>query len=87
MLHYAYRGVQRAVRDERYKLIEYVVNGERTTQLFDLQEDPWELRDLSRRPYYYARLAALRDELRRWQTEMDDDQPGQGADFWSGFED
>ena len=87
VLHYAYRGVQRAVRDERYKLIEYVVNGERTTQLFDLQEDPWELRDLSRRPYYYARLAALRDELRRWQTEMDDDQPGQGADFWSRFED
>jgi arylsulfatase A-like enzyme len=83
-LLFAYRGVQRAVRDARYKLIEYVVNSARTTQLFDLMDDPWELRDLAQRPLYRPKVAELRAALRAWQ-ELGDDQPGQGADFWSGF--
>jgi hypothetical protein len=28
----------------------------------------------------------LRRELRRWQSELDDTQPGQGDDFWAGFD-
>ena len=85
-LHFAYRGFQRAVQDKRYKLIEYVVNGERTTQLFDLEKDPWELHNLAEDPAYQARVHELRQELRRWQTEMDDNQSGQGADFWAGYD-
>ncbi len=83
-LLFAYRGLQRAVRDDRYKLIEYVVDGERTTQLFDLVEDPWELRNLAARPLYQPKLSELRRALHGWQA-LDDDQPGQGADFWGGF--
>lgn len=84
-LHFAYRHLHRAVRGGRYKLIEYVVKGARTTQLFDLQEDPDELRDLSGDPAHAAQVQALRAQLRRWQTEMEDDQPGQGGPFWEGF--
>ena len=83
-LLFAYRGLQRAVRDDRYKLVEYVVDGERTTQLFDLVEDPWELRNLATRPLYQPKLAELRRALRTWQA-LGDDQPGQGADFWGGY--
>jgi len=85
-LFFAYRGMQRAVQGQRYKLIEYVVDGVRTTQLFDLHEDPWELHDLSARPYYLPKIAALRSAMRHWRSELDDTQPGQGAEFWSGFD-
>jgi arylsulfatase A-like enzyme len=40
---HAYRDIQRAVRTHDAKLIEYLVNGKRTTQLFDLKSDPWEI--------------------------------------------
>jgi arylsulfatase A-like enzyme len=85
-LYFAYRGYQRAVQDERYKLIEYVVEGRRTTQLFDLHDDPWELRNLASDPSHRDRVAALRQEMRRWRDALDDDQPGQGAAFWSRFD-
>jgi arylsulfatase A-like enzyme len=85
-LLFAYRGIQRAVQDERFKLIEYVVEGKRTTQLFDLRSDPWETINLADAPRYAERLGALRRELRRWPDELDDTQPGQGRDFWQGYD-
>ena len=81
----AYRGVQRAVLDRQHKLIEYVVNGQRTTQLFDLHGDPMELENLADRPSYADRVASLRRELLRWPDELDDTQAGQGELFWEGF--
>ena len=45
---FAYRNVQRAVRDDRWKLIRYPQVDK--TQLFDLQNDPDELKDLSADP-------------------------------------
>lgn len=45
----AYRLVQRAIRDDRFKLIRYTVGGETRTQVFDLQNDPWELHPLPER--------------------------------------
>jgi len=54
----AYRDVQRMVRDARWKLIWYPkVN---RYQLFDLQSDPDELRDLSTDPKQAPRIAALK---------------------------
>ena len=44
-LIFAYREVQRAIRNERWKLIEYPKVGKR--QLFDLLNDPNEINDLS----------------------------------------
>jgi len=83
-LFFAYRHVQRAVREERYKLIEYVVDGRRTTQLFDLQEDPWELRNLAQVPDHSEMLGHLREELLRWRETLDDSLE-QGEQFWAGY--
>jgi arylsulfatase A-like enzyme len=44
-LVFGYRAVQRAIRDDRWKLIRYPQINK--TQLFDLQEDPFELHDLA----------------------------------------
>jgi arylsulfatase A-like enzyme len=80
-LRFAYKDCQRAVRDDRYKLIEYAVEGRRTTQLFDLAEDPWELQNLAGDPRHRERLAHLRERLRCWQTEYGDTRE-LGRRFW-----
>ena len=66
----AYRDVQRAVRDERWKLI-YYPKIERW-QLFDLQRDPEELNDRSVDPKQAARLAAMKETLSAQQKELGD---------------
>jgi len=56
-LVFAYKGVQRAVRDDRWKLIRYPrIN---KTQLFDLQADPGEITDLADKPGQAARVENL----------------------------
>ena len=55
--YFEYRDVQRAVRDNRWKLIEYPKIGK--VQLFDLQTDPHELHDLSANPAHADQLARM----------------------------
>jgi arylsulfatase A-like enzyme len=81
----AYRGVQRSARDERFKLIEYIVDGARTTQLFDLAADPWETTNRAGDPACAGHLGRLRRALQRWRSELDDTRPNQGEPFWRGF--
>ncbi len=71
-LFLAYRNFQRGVRDDRFKLIEYTVKGERNTQLFDLTQDPWETTNLAGKTDHAGDLARLRERLAEWQTEVDD---------------
>jgi arylsulfatase A-like enzyme len=72
-LFFAYRDVQRAVRDDHFKLIEYNVGGKRTTQLFDLRNDPWELQNLAEDRRYLEDLHRLREVLVDWKKTLDDD--------------
>jgi len=85
-LFFAYRGFQRAVMERRWKLIEYAVNGECTTQLFDLENDPFELRNLADDPACAEHLARLRNRLVQARREYDDELEGLGADFWPVWE-
>jgi len=72
-LFFAYKDVQRGIRDKRYKLIAYaVVKGKPTIQLFDLQTDTWELENLADNPAYAKHLQQLGKELRRWRNELGD---------------
>src|SRR5262249_44218798 len=72
-LFLAYRDVQRAVRDDRWKLIRYPqVN---VTQLFDLQNDPDEIKNLADRPEQAARVKSLTGELVWWQKSLGDTLP------------
>ena len=66
----AYRDVQRMVRTETHKLIEYRVEGQATTQLFDLEADPWETAD--RADDDPDRVARLRSQLAGWQACLND---------------
>ncbi len=72
LLHSSYIESQRMVRDRRYKLLEYNVRGQRRTQLFDIQQDPHELHDLSANADHADDVARLRKELRNWQQRVGD---------------
>ena len=68
----AYQQVQRMVRDRSYKLIEYFVDDNRRSQLFDLSDDPNETRDLSTEAHHTTRLVEFRQKLEAWQQAVDD---------------
>lgn len=67
-----YRDCQRMVRDEEWKLIEYRVAGSSFVELFNLQEDPGEVSDLSRTPENEERVQKMRRRLRKWQDDVGD---------------
>ena len=77
----AYQGVfghpqdkpcQRSVKDERYKLIQSILNGAVTWQLFDLQADPWETENLIEEQECNNVFQRLRQSLRGWQERVND---------------
>ena len=68
-----YQDLMRAVRDERYKLIVYPKVNHR--QLFDLAEDPHELRNLAADPAHRQTLARLEALLEGWRAAMADPAP------------
>jgi arylsulfatase A-like enzyme len=74
----AYRDRQRAVRDDRWKLVRYP--GVNVTQLFDLQADPDESRDLAADPTQRDRVADLLGRLAKLQKQFGDDLPLTVAD-------
>ena len=72
-LYTAYRNCQRAVRDDRWKLIRYpLVN---KTQLFDLSTDPHELLNLADQPEHTVTLAKLTARLEREMAAYGDTFP------------
>jgi arylsulfatase A-like enzyme len=68
-----YEDIQRAVCDERWKLIRYPQIG--YTQLFDLANDPHELHNLAESADHAAEVERLMAELAAWQQRTDDRQP------------
>jgi arylsulfatase A-like enzyme len=69
----AYKNLQRAIRDEHWKLIRYPQIDK--TQLFDLQNDPHEMRDLAADPASAPRIRDLMGELEKEQRELGDTAP------------
>ncbi len=72
-LLFAYRNVQRAIRDDRWKLIRYPLVDR--TQLFDLQADPDETTNLADKPEHAAKLAELTALLEKERTLFADPAP------------
>jgi len=76
-LFFAYKDVQRAIRADHMKLIEYSVAGVSTTQLFDVAADPWERRNLVNDARYAGDLRRLQESLVKWRKMLQDE-----SAFW-----
>lgn len=73
VLYTGYRECQRAIRDERWKLIRYPLVDK--TQLFDLQADPHELTNLAGLPEQAAKVADLTKLLQHEMAQYADKVP------------
>jgi len=80
MLYLAYARWIRGVSDGYWKLIEYAGGN---SQLFDLQNDPFEMRNLALDKTESGRLDHMRQELARLGSEWDDASHPTGEAFWS----
>ncbi|MEI6819652.1 MAG: sulfatase-like hydrolase/transferase [Verrucomicrobiota bacterium] len=69
----AYKDCQRAIRDDRWKLIRYPWIDK--TQLFDLQADPHEMNDLSAKPESAEKIKELTELLEKTRKEYGDTAP------------
>lgn len=80
-LYFAYTDLIRAVKDDRFKLIEY--KGQtRHTQLFDLKADPSERQNLYGSPGSDPTVSRLRSELKRYRDLWEEEKHPLGASFW-----
>ena len=67
---FAYRNVQRAFTDGRWKLIRYPQVDR--TQLFDLQADPFEVTNLADKPEHATKVAELTAALEKEMQQSGD---------------
>ena len=81
-LYLAYAGTIRGIRSGGHKLVEYAANGTRGTQLFDLEEDPLEMRNLIGENGMEDVVAGLRSEMHRFRDDWDDTAHPLGQTFW-----
>jgi arylsulfatase A-like enzyme len=68
-LHAQSKGSGRMVVDERFKFVRYY--GSKTTQLFNLANDPYETRNLAFEPAYELDCKRLADEIDRHEATLD----------------
>ncbi len=86
-MYFAYCESQRAVKDRQFKLVEYVIDGKNNmTQLFDLENDPWETSNLAFEPGHAERVNHLRKEMSQLRDAWDDRETSWGKAFWEGIE-
>ena len=81
--YYTYRDFQRAVRTrDNWNLIKYNVNRQETTQLFDLNKDPYEVNNLANNPVFAQKKKSLENrlmnEMKTYHDFLDLSQPDWG---------
>lgn len=65
----SYFTMQKMVKDKRFKLIEYDVNGEKNTQLFDLKNDKDEINNLAKDSKFAKKIEELRAKYAEAQKD------------------
>jgi len=82
---FAYRHFQRGISTGRWKLIEYNVGGNKTSQLFDLRKDPLEKENLAAQPSH-AETAGRLHALLQQRLRESGDRTELAAATWPEFD-
>jgi len=61
-----YKNFQRGIRTRNWKLIKYLVDGKKTTQLFEIKKDPLETNNLANDPKYKNKVEEMTVLLQEW---------------------
>ncbi len=80
VMFYGYKEYQRAVRSGNFKLIEYYVDNQRHTQLFDLSNDRMEINNIAGKTKYKPVLDSLQHILFNSRISLNDT-----GSFWQGY--
>ncbi|MBQ9079718.1 MAG: sulfatase-like hydrolase/transferase [Clostridia bacterium] len=81
-IYYAFQARIRGVADGRYKLIEYRTEDLKLTQLFDLQNDPYEMNNMFDCVGYEHITARLRARMQEYRDEWEEEKHIYGRQFW-----
>nr|WP_281169829.1 sulfatase/phosphatase domain-containing protein [Flexithrix dorotheae] len=68
----AYKSQQRAIKKDEYKLLTYQVDGRQPVQLFNMEEDPWEMNNLANNQEFQSLLKELKSDLMQGLAEIGD---------------
>ncbi|MFV0415399.1 MAG: sulfatase/phosphatase domain-containing protein, partial [Chthoniobacterales bacterium] len=61
-------------RNQRFKLITYRIGDDHRSELYDLENDPWETNNLAEKKEYAATKKELITALQDWQVRNGDTQ-------------
>jgi arylsulfatase A-like enzyme len=72
-LYFAYKNFQRGyVSQDGWKMIRYNVNGKETVQLFNLNEDPFEMNNLAENEKYATKVKEMVKGMQAWSDKSGD---------------
>lgn len=82
-VYFLYKNFQRGVRTKNWKLIKYLAEGKKTTQLFEIKKDPLEINNLANDPKYKSKVEEMTVLLQEWMNKSGDsvqlDEPDWGV--------
>jgi arylsulfatase A-like enzyme len=85
-LYFAFQARIRGITDGKYKLIEYRTDRLKLTQLFDIENDPWETRNFYDFNGYDDIVERLRKRMKEYRAEWNEDSHIYGSQFWEQYE-
>ncbi len=85
-IYYAFQARIRGVADGKYKLIEYRTENLKLTQLFDLENDPYETRNLFDCEGYEHITERLRARMLEYRDEWGEQNHIYGQQFWEQWD-
>jgi arylsulfatase A-like enzyme len=71
-VYFSYKNFQRGVRTKNWKLIKYLVEGKKTTQLFEIKKDPLEMNNLANDSKYKKKVKEMTVLLQEWMNKSGD---------------
>jgi arylsulfatase A-like enzyme len=85
-MYYAFQARIRGISDGKYKLIEYRTDKLKFSQLFDIENDPWETRNFFDFNGYDEIVTRLRKRMQEYRKEWNEDSHIYGQQFWEQYE-